>query len=155
MNTEIKECIEKSVLCWLATASSNGEPNVSPKEIFRAYDQDNIIIANIASPSTVRNIKENPKVCVSFIDIFSQKGLQIKGDAVVINHDHSEFHELEPLLLQMTNGKFPFNSITKIKIVRTKQILAPKYFMYPDTTEQQQIESALDTYGVKLKDTEG
>ena len=61
----------KSVLCWLATADAQGQPNVSPKEIFAIYDSANMLIANIASPTSVRNIESNPRVCVSFIDIFA------------------------------------------------------------------------------------
>lgn len=66
----IQSLIEKSILCWLATADSEGMPNVSPKEIFTHHNEDYVLIANICSPGTVANIKFNPKVCLSFIDIF-------------------------------------------------------------------------------------
>lgn len=35
-SNELLESIDKSVLCWLATASGEGIPNVSPKEMFTA-----------------------------------------------------------------------------------------------------------------------
>ena len=54
LTTEIKGYIDSSVLCWLATASTNGMPNVSPKEIFTYYDSNSIIVANIASPHRYR-----------------------------------------------------------------------------------------------------
>ncbi|MEM6264941.1 MAG: pyridoxamine 5'-phosphate oxidase family protein [Bacteroidota bacterium] len=53
------DSINRSVLCWLATASKEKIPNVSPKEIFTHFGGEKIIIANIASPQTVRNIHEN------------------------------------------------------------------------------------------------
>ena len=71
---DVKRYIEHSVLCWLATSNKKAEPNVSPKEIFLRYDDTKILIANIASPKTIRNIKENPQVCISFINVFVQKG---------------------------------------------------------------------------------
>lgn len=46
----------------------------------------------------------------------------------------------------MTQGKFPFSSIIKIKAAHIKPIIAPKYILYPETTEKQQIESAMETY---------
>ncbi|WCO02959.1 pyridoxamine 5'-phosphate oxidase family protein [Psychroserpens ponticola] len=55
----IKNYIDKSNLSCLDTASIDNIPNVSPKEIFDYYEPDAIIIAIIASPQTVLNIKQN------------------------------------------------------------------------------------------------
>jgi len=148
LTREIKEFIDKSVLCWLATVSVENIPNVSPKEIFTYYETDKIIVANIASPQTVRNIKQNENVCVSFIDILVQKGFQIKGKAEIIGKKDSEFSEMEKILIEMTGGKFPFRTITKINIEQVKPIIAPKYVLYPKTTEKEQIESAKRAYGI-------
>jgi len=148
LTSEIKEYINRSVLCWLATASTDGQPNVSPKEIFNYFGTDKIIVANIASPQTVRNIKQNENVCISFIDILVQKGFQVKGKAEIIAKKDPEFPEMETILTQMTGGKFPFATITKITIRQVKPIIAPTYMLYPDTTEKEQIESAKKAYGV-------
>ena len=147
LTKEIREAIDKSVLCWLATVSSDGIPNVSPKEIFKYYGRDNIIVANIASPQTMRNIKQNASVCISFIDILVQKGFQIKGKAEIIGKADPEFTEMEKILTEMTEGKFPFGTITKINIQQVKPIIAPKYVLYPETTEEEQIDSAKRAYG--------
>jgi predicted pyridoxine 5'-phosphate oxidase superfamily flavin-nucleotide-binding protein len=60
INQTVKTDIENSVLCWLATVDAAGVPNVSPKEIFDHYNDDRIIIADIASSNSVRNIQEHP-----------------------------------------------------------------------------------------------
>jgi hypothetical protein len=145
---EVQASIEKSVLCWLATASQDNFPNVSPKEIFSSFGADQLIVANIASPQTVRNIRQNPKVCISFIDILVQKGFQLKGTARIIGRSEPEFPEMEEILTNMTGGKFPFGSISCITIEQIKPIIAPKYLLYPETTEQEQIESARAAYGL-------
>ena len=67
LTSEIKNYIDKSVLCWLATASIEGVPNVSPKEIFIYYGSNAIIIANIVSPQTLKNIKKNRNVNLQVI----------------------------------------------------------------------------------------
>lgn len=146
LKTEIKDAINKSVLCWVATASTENMPNVSPKEIFSYYETDKIIVANIASPQTVKNIKQNENVCISFIDILVQKGFQLKGKAKIIKKTDSEFSEMEKILNQMTEGKFPFTTITMIIVKQVKSIIAPKYILYPETTEKEQIESAKKMY---------
>lgn len=104
-------------------------------------------MANIASPQTVKNIRQNENVCVSFIDILVQKGFQLKGKAKIVEKSDPEFHEMENILTTMTGGKFPFRTITKISVQQTKPIIAPKYILYPETTEKQQIESAKKAYG--------
>ena len=150
LNNEIKKSIDQSVLCWLATVSKDGMPNVSPKEIFTNFGDNRIIIANIASPNTVKNIRTNSQVCVSFIDILLQKGFQIKGKASIVQKGDEDFSAMEAKLLEMTKGKFPFPSITKIDIESTKPILAPSYVFYPESTnETQQIESAKKAYGLE------
>lgn len=148
LTTELKEYINRSVLCWLATVSTENLPNVSPKEIFNYYRTDKIIVANIASPQTVRNIKHNENVCISFIDILIQKGFQIKGKAKIIGKMDSTFSEMEKILTNMTGGNFPFSTITEITIQQIKPIIAPKYILYPETTEAKQIENARKTYGI-------
>ena len=148
LNAEIKESINRSVLCWLATASAQNVPNVSPKEIFSHYGTNQIIIANIASPQTVRNIKQNENVCLSCIDVLVQKGFQLKGKAKIIGKTDLRFREMESILTEMTGGKFPFSTITEITVAQAKPIIAPKYILYPETTEKEQIESAKKAYGM-------
>lgn len=148
LTTPIIEAIEKSVLCWLATVSRDHIPNVSPKEIFTHFEDTHMLIANIASPQSVRNILENPHACVSFIDIWVQKGYQLKGRAEIIHRKEVRFTEREERLLPMTKGKFPFNQIISIQVDQIKPIIAPRYRLFPDTTEEEQIASARKAYGV-------
>lgn len=144
---KIKRIIDKSVLCWLATSSKDNVPNVSPKEVFLYYGEKQIILANIASPQTVKNIQENENVCISFIDVLVQKGLQIKGKAQIVTMNDLLYSGMEKELLVVTEGKFPFSSITVITIEKVKNIIAPKYLLFPETTEADQIRSAKKSYG--------
>lgn len=148
LTPKIKTSITKSVLCWLATTDQDGQPNVSPKEIFTFFGDDQLIIANIASPQTVKNIRQQPMVAVSFIDILVQKGYQLKGKAQIVGKGDTDFAELAAPLEVMTDGKFPFATLTLIKIEQVKPIIAPRYLLYPETTEEQQIRAAREQYGV-------
>lgn len=147
LTSDVHEFLQRSVLCWFATCSSDLLPNVSPKEVFCAYEDD-IIIANIASPQSLRNIQENNKVCLSFIDIFVQKGFQLKGKAQIISMGDPGFIEMRAKLEEITKGKYPFVSITRISVNRVKRIVAPSYLLYPDSKESDQIASAYRSYGV-------
>jgi len=148
LTKDIIEYANRSILCWLATSSLDHIPNVSPKEIFTTFGESHIIIANIASPQTVRNIKSNPSVCVSFIDVLVQKGYQLKGEAELIYKKDERFEKLAAPLLEMTQGNYPFASITFVKIEKVKPILAPSYLLFPEKTVEERVEEARKAYGV-------
>ena len=50
LTSEVLDYTSRSVLCWLATVDETGQPNVSPKEIFAAFDSQHIVVANIEPP---------------------------------------------------------------------------------------------------------
>lgn len=150
LTAEIIEASKRSVLCWLATADSAGHPNVSPKEVFTVFDEAHLVIANIASPVSARNIRANPNVCVSFIDVFRQKGFKVTGSAMDIPNTAADFKHWAAPLEQLAGPRFPIRSVFVIKILNVTPIIAPSYALYPEeTTEQSQIESAMRTYGVR------
>lgn len=152
LNDEIKKYLDKSVLCWLATASIEGIPNVSPKEVFTYFGDKNILIANIASPQSIRNIQENENVSVSFIEIFIQKGYQIKGKAKIIKKTNPDYPARLAPLLKIAGDKFPIASVIDVTITHIKPIVAPSYLLFPQTKEKDQISSALKAYNVKEGD---
>ena len=149
ISNEVKKYIDKSVLCWLATSNRQNEPNVSPKEIFTYSDHRTLLIANVASPNSIDNIKDNPNVCVSFVDVFVQKGFKLKGTAVLIDQSDSNYKEKVKPLTDLFTDEFPIKTVIEIDIKKVDTIQAPSYFLYPDRTEQSQIESAMRTYKVK------
>ncbi|WP_257667060.1 hypothetical protein [Parapedobacter tibetensis] len=52
-------------------------------------------------------------------------------------------------LTERFTDAFPINEVIEITVVKTTPILAPSYLFFPDTTESKQIESAMETYGVR------
>lgn len=149
LTQHVLDTMATSVLCWLATCDAQGQPNVSPKEVFAAIDARHLVIAHIASPNSVRNLVANPRVCVSFVNVFTQKGFKLLGEAKVIAPTDPHFAQLEPLLRQKTQGKFPIHAAIWISVNAVEPIVAPSYWLFPaDTTEASQTASAMLTYGV-------
>ena len=147
---ELQTSAQSSILCWLATVDADGQPNVSPKEIFTVLDAEHLAIANIASPTSVRNIAANPRVCVSFVDVFVQKGFKVLGTARNVGKQEAEFAKWAAPLLAMAGPRFPIHSVIVIRVTGSEPILAPSYRLYPhETTEQAQAASAMRAYGVR------
>nr|WP_243687132.1 pyridoxamine 5'-phosphate oxidase family protein [Methanobacterium formicicum] len=63
MTEEMMEAIEKD-LVFLATASSEGIPNVVPIGFARPIDNGSILIADNYMNKTRKNIEENPNVAI-------------------------------------------------------------------------------------------
>jgi hypothetical protein len=136
------------VLCWLATVDADGQPNVSPKEIFCAYGTDTLLIADIASPVSVRNILANPKVCVSVVDVFRQHGWKLSGSARVIERTDPAFSVTGAELLAMAGPDFIIRHLISVTLTKASRIQAPSYLVFPERTEQDQIRRAYQTYKV-------
>ena len=146
----VKKSIQSSVLCWLATVDDSGQPHVSPKEIFAAVDDKHIVIAHIASPHTVRNITSHPQVCLSFVDVFVQKGFKLQGLARIVKVADPDYAIWAAPLLAMVEGKFKIPSVIVVAVQTVDPILAPSYRFYPGaTTEKDQVASAMRRYGVQ------
>ncbi len=141
--------LSRSVLCWLATTDEQGQPNVSPKEIFDLSNDNYLLIANIASPKSASNIRKNPAVCVSFVDVFVQKGIKIYGTATVLRSGEPHFDEFSRPLMDLAGERFRFSSLFRVEMTSVEPIIAPSYRLYPDTKEEDQIASAMKRYGVR------
>jgi len=152
LSPELQASAQTTILCWLATVDADGQPNVSPKEIFTVFDPEHLVIANIASPTSVRNIAVNPRVCVSFVDVFVQKGFKVLGTARNVGRQDAEFATWATPLQAMAGPRFPIHSVIVVRANGFEPIMAPSYRLYPgDTTEQAQVASAMEAYGVLPK----
>jgi hypothetical protein len=72
-------------MAWVATASREGVPNVTPKGTVRVMDDQHVIFADLFSLKTRRNLEQNPRVAVTVIDAATAKGYQIKGTAELVS----------------------------------------------------------------------
>ncbi len=144
----VAESIEASVLCWLATVAPDGSPNVSPKEAFMHDDNGRILVAHIASPQTVRNIKSDPRVCLSFIDIFTQKGHKVRGTAKILRESDNHYQEQKSRLIQLIGDTFRILAVIEVEPTEIEEIIAPSYRMMLDTTTGKMVQQSLATYKV-------
>jgi predicted pyridoxine 5'-phosphate oxidase superfamily flavin-nucleotide-binding protein len=147
----VREAARRSVLCWLATVDAEGQPNVSPKEVWAIADDQHVVVAHIASPISARNIAQHPQVCLSFVDVFVQKGFKLLGTACEVRADNAEFAIWAKPLLDMVGQRFTIQSVLVVHVKSVSAIVAPSYRFYPyDTTEASQVASAMQAYNVQV-----
>ncbi len=85
LTDEAKKAIGEISPALLATASRTGKPNVSAKGSLRVLDDEHVVFADIASPRTVANIRENPQVAVICLDAAARTGCRVWGKGTILN----------------------------------------------------------------------
>ena len=80
---KIIELFEKREFVSVATVTPDGRPNTAPKFFFRAKG-DFIYLIDYVLGKTVTNLKENPRVSVSFMDMDSLEAYRLNGAAKLI-----------------------------------------------------------------------
>lgn len=107
-----------------------------------------ILVAHIASPQTVRNIENDPRVCLSFIDVFTQKGHKVRGTAKILRESHERYPDQKSNLAQLIGDTFRILAVIEVEPTEIEEIIAPSYRMFPDTTINTMIQQSLATYKV-------
>lgn len=141
--------IGRSVLLWLATLGEDGTPSVSPKEVFCPGEGDVLLVADIASPGSVRNIRRHPLVGATVLDIFRQTGLKLYGRAEVVPAGAEGFAALVAPLSKLAGPGFPIRGVIRLEVARVVPFRAPSYRLFPERDEAEQMRRAYATYGVR------
>ncbi len=85
LTEEIKESLSGTKTVFLATSSKDSTPNVVPIGAFKILDDETLLISDQFFNKTLRNMKENPKVSISY---WGEKGgFQIKGSVTIHTDD--------------------------------------------------------------------
>jgi len=104
LSEEAKKIIAEFGPALIATASKTGKPNVSPKGSFRVLDDEHVIFANIASPRTMANLKQNPQLTAIIFDRSTRRGCRVWGRAEILNSSDlfdSISAEFEPMKVKV------------------------------------------------------
>jgi general stress protein 26 len=81
-----REIIKATTYCALTTVDSTGQPQMRTMNPFPANDEFITWFATSRSSRKVREIRNNPKVCVYYADHVSAKGyVSITGTATIID----------------------------------------------------------------------
>ena len=122
---EIRNFVNFQKLGYVATVSSDGAPNLSPKGTIVILDDSRLVFANIRSPQTVENLTKNSSIEINVIDPFSRMGYRFKGFANILS-DGSDFKKI----LDYFEKKGIKSKISDIVIVDVKsfsKVTSPSY----------------------------
>ena len=83
LTEDMKRTVREQRLAFVATVCADGTPNLSPKGTIAVWDDDHLIFADLASPGTMENLRNNPAIEINVVDAFLRKGYRFKGTAAI------------------------------------------------------------------------
>ncbi len=125
ITSEIKNFLDLQKLGYVATVSSDGKPNISPKGTIIAWSSTVLAFADIRSPDTILNLQNNPFVEINVIDPLSRKGYLFSGTAKIIK-DTPLYRDI--LTYYRNKGiQSPINSIVIVNVSSVSIVTSPLY----------------------------
>lgn len=122
---EIINFLNLQKLGYVATVSSDGKPNISPKGTIIGWSSETLAFADIRSPDTMKNLVDHPNVEINVIDPLLRKGYLFQGTARILQ-DGTLYQEI--LNRYRKNGiKSPINSIVLVDVSCVSDVISPLY----------------------------
>ena len=119
LTDQIKESLTGTETLFLATSSKDGIPNVVPIGAFKLLDDETLLISDQFFFKTLRNLKENPTIALSW---WGQKGgYQLKGpvslhtDDEVFRQDVAWMKERRPHLTPKSAAVLKIADVFQVK----------------------------------------
>ncbi len=132
LSADMKRVVMEQRLAFVATVCPDGTPNLSPKGTIAVWDDDHLVFADIRSPGTIANLKQNPAVELNVVDPFARKGYRFKGIGEVIV-DGELFQEMmrsyRGRLVDTARSKAerPIRGFVLVKVETALPLISPAY----------------------------
>ena len=122
----MKRVVEEQRLGFVATVRPDGTPNLSPKGTTAVWDDDHLVFANIRSPGTLANLRQNPHVEVNVVDPFLRKGYRFGGVASIL--DAGPLYDQAIAFYQERGSRVSaIREIVMVRVQRAQPIDSPAY----------------------------
>jgi len=128
LTEDMRRVVLEQKLGFVATVCPDGTPNLSPKGTTTVWDDTHLLFADIRSPNTVRNLRDNPSIEVNVVDPIVRKGYRFKGRAEL--HTGGEVYE-HGLRLLAGRGfdarRERIKTIVRIRVEQAVPLVSPAY----------------------------
>lgn len=148
LDQDMQRMVSELRLCYVATVTPDGKPNLSPKASLCVIDGDHLAFADIMSPGTIRNLKSNPHCEINVVDPFARRGYRFKGTCEVVTQ--GDLFDLVANELWKREGKqCPVKAVVNVTVDTARPLRSPAYVFNKSVTEQDLRTKWLARFGVK------
>lgn len=148
LTDDMKQMVDHLKLCYVATVTPDGRPNLSPKGSMKVWDDNHLVFADIVSPVTIRNLRSNPFIEVNMVDPFLRHGFRFKGRATIVESG-PEFDFVAEELWSREGRQYPVNAVVKIEVEEAFPVRSPAYTFNTNVDPARVREIWLERYGVR------
>ena len=126
ITADMRAIIESAHLCFAATVTPDGRPNLSPKGTIRVWDDDHLFFLDIASPGTRANLAQNPYIELNVVEERSRRGYRFFGRASL--HSGGDiFSTAMTHIFAEEKAKYPVANVVLIAVERAEPVVSPGY----------------------------
>src|SRR5262245_48091849 len=83
LTLDMRAVVAAAHLCFVATVTAEGRPNLSPKGTIGVWDDEHLFFLDIASPGTRANLAHAPWMELNVVEQLSRRGYRFAGSAAV------------------------------------------------------------------------
>jgi uncharacterized protein len=124
---DMREIVASAKLAFVATVCEDGSPNLSPKGSLLVYDDDHLVFMNMASPTTVANLRRAPRLEVNVIDFILRRGYRFKGTAEIRGAGDPVYEWSRQWVLDTHGPDIPCHEAVLIRVERALPVDSPAY----------------------------
>ena len=134
LTPDMRAVIQAAHLCFVATVTPDGRPNLSPKGTIRVWDDTHLSFLDIASPGTRANLAHSPWMELNVVEQLSRRGYRFYGQAKVHEPGSAVYQEAMRRLYSEASTLGPVAGVVLLAVERAAPLLSPAYWTVPDET---------------------
>ena len=132
IDADMRAVIESARLCFVATVTPDGRPNLSPKGTIRVWDDGCLFFLDIASPGTRANLERNPWMEINVVDQISRRGYRFSGRAEVHLAGSAFYQDAMRRLYGDGPAEWTPPAVVLLAVERAAPLLSPAYWRMTD-----------------------
>jgi len=126
--------IRAAHLCFAATVTPDGRPNLSPKGTVGVWDDEHVFFLDLASPGTRTNLARNSWMEINVVEQLSRRGYRFAGQATVHPADSAAYAVGVQKIYGAESAPVPPTAVIVLVIERAAPLLSPAYWRGTDET---------------------
>ena len=134
LTPDMRAVIRAAHLCFAATVTPDGRPNLSPKGTIRVWDDTSLFFLDIASPGTRANLASNPYMELNVVDQLSRRGYRFAGP-VDLHTEGPLFNDALHRAFAGAPARYPVAGVVRLHIERAAALVSPGYAHVRDEAE--------------------
>jgi hypothetical protein len=146
LTEDMQRIVREQRLGFVATVCPDGTPNLSPKGTTTVWDDDHLVFADIHSPGTVANLRQNPAIEINVVDPDVRKGYRFKGTATILTN--GDIFDKFIAFYRERGTQYPIKSIVLVKVLRASPVISPAY---DNGATEAEIRAKWQTYRTTLR----